>query len=237
MLFDLRSPHRRRVIKVVYVFLALLIGVGLVGFGIGNGSNFGGLFSTAASGGGSATGAAQYTKALTKAEKQAKLSPDNPAVWITVGKAAYALAVLPTNYLSTRGYSTAGHAALDVLRNAWTKYLALAPTNMNTAFAEEVVAGFAPPPTGVGDYRTAESAQEIVAENQPTNYTAYEYLAYYSWLASDQSSGNLAAAKAKALAPKKDLKQVVTILSEMQAVANATNGTTGATGATGATGG
>ena len=68
MLFDLRSPHRRRVIKIVYVFLALLIGVGLVGFGIGNGSNFGGLFSNAGGGGGSATGAKLYTKALAKAE-------------------------------------------------------------------------------------------------------------------------------------------------------------------------
>ena len=42
MLFDLRSPRRRRVIKVVYVFLAVLIGGGLIFFGVGNGSNFGG---------------------------------------------------------------------------------------------------------------------------------------------------------------------------------------------------
>ena len=45
MLFDLRSPHRRRVIKVVYVFLALLIGGGLIFFGVGTGNNSGGLLS------------------------------------------------------------------------------------------------------------------------------------------------------------------------------------------------
>ena len=37
MLFDLRGRHRRRAVKVIYIGLALLIGVGLVGFGIGGG--------------------------------------------------------------------------------------------------------------------------------------------------------------------------------------------------------
>ena len=35
MLFDLRGAHRRRVVKIVYVALALLMGGGLVLFGIG----------------------------------------------------------------------------------------------------------------------------------------------------------------------------------------------------------
>ena len=36
VLFDLQSPGRRRVIKVVYAMLAILLAVGLVGFGIGS---------------------------------------------------------------------------------------------------------------------------------------------------------------------------------------------------------
>ena len=35
MLFDLRGPGRRRLVKIVYVTLALLMGGGLVLFGIG----------------------------------------------------------------------------------------------------------------------------------------------------------------------------------------------------------
>ncbi len=43
MLFDLRGRHRRRLVKVIYIGLALLIGVGLVGFGVGGGLGGGGL--------------------------------------------------------------------------------------------------------------------------------------------------------------------------------------------------
>ena len=40
MLFDLRGRGRRRMVRLIYTGLALLMGVGLVGFGIGGG--FGG---------------------------------------------------------------------------------------------------------------------------------------------------------------------------------------------------
>ena len=80
MLFDLRSRGRRRVIKTVYLFLAILIGVGLIGFGVGTGGNFGGLFSAAANGGGgSGTGNITAERALTKAERAAKASPNSAA--------------------------------------------------------------------------------------------------------------------------------------------------------------
>jgi hypothetical protein len=238
MLFDLRSPHRRRVIKVVYVFLAVLIGGGLIFFGIGNGSNFGGLLTAAGgsgSGSSSTSGQALYTKALAKAEKLAKASPHDAAVWVKAGEAAYAVATLPNNYSSTVGFTPAGHVALNKLRQAWQNYLSDAPANPNGYFAGEVVAGFNTPPAGVGDYKTAESAQEVVAAAQPTD-VQYEYLAYYSWLARDTTTGNLAAARARSLAPKKDLKTINSTLSEMLAVADAQTGATSATGATGASG-
>ena len=47
MLFDLRGHGRRRAVRVIYIGLALLMGVGLVGFGIGGGFGGGGLFSAA----------------------------------------------------------------------------------------------------------------------------------------------------------------------------------------------
>ena len=37
MLFDLRGRHRRRAVRIIYTGLAVLMGVGLVGFGIGGG--------------------------------------------------------------------------------------------------------------------------------------------------------------------------------------------------------
>jgi hypothetical protein len=232
MLFDLRSPGRRRMIKTVYLFLAILIGVGLVGFGVGTGGNFGGLFSAAANGGGgSGTGDVTVTNQLKKAEKQAKASPNDAAAWAKAGVAAYAVAVLPTNYDSSLGYTKAGHAALEKMKTAWQNYLALAPAKPNISFAEEVAGAFSIPPSGIGDYPTAESAQGIVAENDPTAQQ-YEYLAYYAYQAKDITGGDQAAAKAISLAPKKSAKTLKETLTAMRAQAVGATGASGATGST-----
>jgi hypothetical protein len=230
MLFDLRSRGRRRVIKGVYLFLAVLIGVGLVGFGVGTGGNFGGLLSAAKGGGGGANGQNAYTKALATAQKKAKASPTDPASWTGVGRAAFNLAQLPSNYVTGTGYTASGHAVLAQLKQAWTSYLGLAPAKPDLTFAEEVVSAFGTTP-GIGDYRTAESAQEVVTASQPTSYTQYEFLAYYAYLANEPSRGDQAGARAIALAPKNLRTQTRTALTSMKAAAEQRAiGTTGATG-------
>jgi len=237
MLFDLRSPGRRRVVKTVYVFLALLIGVGLVGFGVGTGGSFGGIFNAASSGGGSASGQVLLENSLKKAQKRARAHPNSAAAWLAVGQAAYQIATLPTNYNASVGYGPAGHAALDTVKQAWNNYMGTAPSQPNNIFAEEVAAAFASPPSGIGDYTTAESAQAVVTENDPNSdpkkYSQYEYLAYYAYLAKDLTGGNLASARALALAPKAQVKQLRTTLLAIKAQAEASAGATGATGATG----
>ena len=45
MLFDLRSRGRRRTVQAVYLGLALLMGGGLVLFGVGAGNGFGGILN------------------------------------------------------------------------------------------------------------------------------------------------------------------------------------------------
>lgn len=232
MLFDLRSPGRRRVIKTVYLFLAILIGVGLVGFGVGTGGSFGGLFSAAANGGGaSGTGNTKLINQLKTAEKKAKAAPNDPAAWAKAGVAAYAVAVLPDNYDSSLGYTTGGHAALVKMRAAWQHYLALAPAKPNISFAQEVAGAFSIPPSGIGDYPTAETAQEVVAENDPTSQQ-YEYLAYYAYQARDITGGDLAAKKSLSLAPKKQAKTLKTTLTAMRAQVVGATGASGATGST-----
>ena len=45
MLFDLRSRGRRRTVQAVYLGLAVLMGGGLVLFGVGAGNSFGGILN------------------------------------------------------------------------------------------------------------------------------------------------------------------------------------------------
>ena len=180
MLFDLRSRRRRNAVKVVYGGLALLIGLGLVGFGIGTGFNFGGIFTAAANGGGAGgTGNVALQKALTKAERRASADPGSAAAWLAVGTNAYEIAELPANYVPNQGFTKYGFPVLKTLKRAWEHYAALGPANPNSVFANEVVIAFGSAPAGIQDWATAESAQEIVTQLAPT-FSEYEYLAYFA---------------------------------------------------------
>src|SRR3954449_7646968 len=99
MLFDLRGAHRRRVVKIVYIALALLMGGGLVLFGVGgavsgglvdaitNNAGVGGAaagamlaWTTNSAGGGGAT-----SKPLEASERaaprRARANPTDAAAW------------------------------------------------------------------------------------------------------------------------------------------------------------
>src|SRR3954463_8528541 len=89
MLFDLRAPGRRRTIKVVYVMLALLMGGGLIFFGIG-GATSGGLLDAFQGGNGGGTSASKLAQTKAdKAEKTVHLSPSDAAAWAALAKAQY----------------------------------------------------------------------------------------------------------------------------------------------------
>src|SRR4051794_21999640 len=84
MLFDLRGRGRRRVVQLIYVTLALLMGGGLVFFGIG-GNTSGGLLDAFKSDNGN-TSTPAYTKQISAAEKKLKLHPKDSAAWATLTK-------------------------------------------------------------------------------------------------------------------------------------------------------
>ena len=79
MLFDLRGRGRRRTVRVIYIGLALLMGVGLVGFGIGGGFGGGGLLNAASNNEGSS--GASYAAQIKKYRKLTQQQPSNVAAW------------------------------------------------------------------------------------------------------------------------------------------------------------
>jgi len=91
MLFDLRGRGRRRTIQVIYLSLAVLMGGGLVFFGIG-GSVSGGLFDAVgltgnsnSSGGGSDI----LNKQEKTAVKRVTVNPRDAAGWAAVARIRY----------------------------------------------------------------------------------------------------------------------------------------------------
>src|SRR5436309_15253651 len=85
MLFDLRGRGRRRTVRVIYIGLALLIGLGLVGFGIGGGFGGGGLLTAASNNEGSS--GATYASQIKKYRKLTQQQPSNTAAWEGLTKA------------------------------------------------------------------------------------------------------------------------------------------------------
>ena len=86
MLFDLRRRGRRRTVKIIYTGLAVLIGVGLVGFGIGTGVNGGGVVNAVSEnnkGGGTPT----YQKQVAEAAKRTRENPNDAAAWAALTEA------------------------------------------------------------------------------------------------------------------------------------------------------
>jgi hypothetical protein len=81
MLFDLRGAGRRTTIKIVYLSLAVLMGGGLVLFGIG-GDVSGGLFDAFGERNATTdTGKGRYENRVEAAQRETRIDPDNPVTY------------------------------------------------------------------------------------------------------------------------------------------------------------
>src|SRR4051794_32494678 len=95
MLFDLKGK-RRRAVQATYIILALLMGLGLIGFGIGSDAS-GGLFSGCGEGGGQSNADKAIQKKIDRAEKILAKEPRNVAARAEVVRGHYQLATASAN--------------------------------------------------------------------------------------------------------------------------------------------
>src|SRR6476646_8978943 len=94
MLFDLRGRGRRRVVKFIYLGLALLMGGGLVLFGVG-GATSGGLLDAFKNGSGSVNVSDAFKKRVDAAEKAVAARPQDAAAWGALTRVRYQQAGTP----------------------------------------------------------------------------------------------------------------------------------------------
>jgi hypothetical protein len=201
MLFDLRGSGRRTTVKVVYVTLAILMGGGLVFFGIG-GSVSGGLFDAiSGSNSGASSDEGTFVKRAAAADRAAKANPQDPTAWAEVVRARYQLARAGDNVDPNTGqFTAAGVAQLKLADAAWQKHLALKPDPPDDSVATIMVRAYT---QGLNDPVKATAAQEIVAEERPKSGT-YADLAALAFAAGQISKGDLATKKALELADPAD---------------------------------
>jgi hypothetical protein len=212
MLFDLQSRGRKNFVKVIYLGLAILMGGGLVLFGIGTGTGGGGLLDIFTDSGSSTS--VQVSSAETRAAKAVRRNPQDAEAWADLARARYQTAGVGENYDRTAnqgvgGFTAEGRAKLRTAAAAWQRYLALEPDDPDPTLARLMANVF--DPSGLDEPAQAAAALEIVTEQQPSA-SAYSTLARYAYLADQERKGDLAAARAVQLAPAAQRKLVRTQL-------------------------
>jgi hypothetical protein len=199
MLFDLRGSGRRRTLQIVYVLLAVLIGGGLVLFGIG-GSVSGGLIDAITNNNGSASaGLGTYRKRVTEAQRQANASPKDATAWATLARAQFQLASASDYYDPNAGqWNPQGKQILARAANAWQRSLKIAGAKKaDDGVASLMVNAYSQ--GGLNRPADAVTAQEVITEARPKSAT-FARLAILAWDAGQTRKGDLASQKAVSLA-------------------------------------
>jgi hypothetical protein len=198
MLFDLRGRGRRRTIQVIYLFLALLMGGGLVLFGIGGNTSGGGLLDAFTGNGGG--GAPSFEKRIESAEKKVAATPRNPAVWASLTRLRYQQATIVGYDQNANRFTGDGIKELRKAATAWNRYLALNPKKADANLAILMAQAFGP--AGLNQLDKAVEAMEVVTENRPPSAALFTQLATLAYAAGQTRKGDLARQRALALATK-----------------------------------
>jgi hypothetical protein len=199
MLFDLRSRGRRRTVQAVYLFLALLIGGGLVLFGVGAGNGLGGLLNGLTGNGSNSGQQSAVSQAEKSAIKATQRNPNSAAAWASLIQARWSSATSNSANVnaSTGQFTTAGKKELTTLGQNYQRYKSLVkqPDPNVTILAARAY-------QYLGNYSAATTAWSDITAAKPNQATAFECLAANAYAANNTRTGDLASAKALSLVPK-----------------------------------
>ncbi len=195
MLFDLQGK-RRRLVQVVYLTLAILMGGGLVLFGIGSDAQ-GGLLDGCSDQAGTDSSSGLEQR-LEDAQAAVVANPENETALADVVRANYQLATESADP-TTGQFTPEGITRLEAADSAWEEYLSQDPDPPDDSLAGLMVQAYGP--TGLNDPAAGAEAAGIVASERPSA-NAYIQLAQFAALAGDTRKAELAGDKAVGLAPK-----------------------------------
>jgi hypothetical protein len=230
MLFDLKGK-RRRVVQGTYLTLAILMGAGLVLFGIGSDVS-GGLGDLFTGGGGGENQADEaIDKRIDSAERTLQRDPKNQAALATLVRGHYQLATTTAN-AETSEFTAESAPELEKSVAAWERYQK-AVEKPDPGLARQVIQAY----DGLGRLEKepqnaqkwwvgAAGAAESAATAQPQAQN-YIILVQYAMLAGQTRKADLAGKKAIELAPKGQKQQAKQAVEQAKAAA-ATQGQGGA---------
>lgn len=204
MIFDLQGK-RRRLVQATYLILAILMGGGLVLFGVGSGSISGGLFDaiTGNNSNGSGSANSAVDKRIKSDNKALKLNPKNQAALEDLIRSYYQLATDDAD-ANTGAFGTQGKQNLAKAGAAWQRYVNVAK-KPSDSLASLMLQAYGP--GGLNKPSDAATAAELIANARPSAQ-AYLTLTAFAAKAGQTRKAELAGMKAVELAPKNQKKLV-----------------------------
>ncbi len=223
MLFDLQSGRRRNFIRVIYGMLAVLMGGGLILFGIG-GEVSGGLLDGLGGGGGTNSSDA-FEDQINEAEDAVTANPKDPAALlelarVRVSAGSSAQEVDPETGIPAQ--TSESKEQYERAADAWDRYLKLKPKPIDpdgaTLIARAYVSLAESSDTGasaLSNITSAAEAQQIVADASPSQGSLSQ-LAIYLYFSGETEKADAAAKQAAAEAEPTQKEQVTTQLAEFK---------------------
>lgn len=217
MLFDLRGRGRRRTVQAIYLMLALLLGGGLVLFGIGSDTGSGGLVDAIQGDGSGGSATDQVDKRIEQQLAKTKANPKDEQAWAELAIARFQRANID-GITQEGAYTDGGKKRLGLATAAWERHLALEPKKPNDRAATLMVQAYGP--NGLNELDKAVRAKQVVtAAQDPPTSNQFVQLAQLAYQAGDSRVGDLAADRAVELAPKGERKELRTALETLKSTA------------------
>ncbi len=216
MLFDLRGRGRRRTVQVIYLSLALLMGGGLVLFGIGSNTSGGGILDAVVGDGSSGNSATeQIDKRIENQLKRTRATPREPAAWAELARLRYQRASIDGIGADDVTFTDKGKEKLRLATAAWERHVGLDPKQPNARVARLMVQAYAT--TGLNEpVKAVQAMQVVTAAEKPPSSNLYAQLAQLAYQARDTRTGDLAADRAVELADSKERKLLRTELERIK---------------------
>jgi hypothetical protein len=220
MIFDLQGK-RRRLVQATYLILAILMGGGLVLFGVGSGNISGGLFDAITGKDSSSGGSINSTvnNRIKKDQKALKVNPKNQTALADLVRSYYQLATDDAD-ANTGAFGAQGKAQLAKADSAWKRYVAVSE-KPDDSLASLMLQAYGQ--GALNKPSDAATTAEIIANARPSAQ-AYLTLMTYAQQAGQTRKATLAGQKAIDLAPKSQKKLVKQQVEAAKAGAGAAGG-------------
>jgi len=213
VLFDLKG-RRRRVVQATYLLLAILMGGGLVFFGIG-GDVSGGLFDAFSDRSGS--GSSLVEDRIDDNEEKVEANPKDKAALQALVRDWYQLA---NDEVTDQGtYTDDGMERLANADEAWQQYIA-AVEKPQASLASLMINVYSQ--NALNKPAEGAEAAEIITQADPKSAQAYLQLTQFAAQAGQKRKAELAGQKAIELAPKAQRAQVKALVEQAKAPAPST---------------